>query len=89
MSLSSSTTSSDAEMEDVRAVKPQNGSLNKYQSMYNIFSEPSPSVTVSDIRTLTSKYQTLLNQATKEIQKLSQEKQNLEKEEKISQQNRT
>ena len=31
-------------------------------------------------RTLTSKYQTLLDQATKEIQKLSREKQSLEKE---------
>lgn len=33
-------------------------------------------------RTLTTKYQTLLDQATKEIQKLSRDKQNLEKEKK-------
>jgi len=66
-------------MEDLKAAAdPQSGPLKKYQSMYNIVSEPS--VTVSGIRTLTSKYQTLLDQATKEIQKLSREKQNLDKE---------
>ena len=82
-SLSSSTNSlmsSDAEMEDVEAVKPQSGTLKKYQSMFNIFSEPSPSVTVSDIRTLTSKYQTLLDQATKEIQKLNKVQKSMKKE---------
>ena len=80
MSLSSSFTSSDAEMDDVKAANFESGTLKKYQSMYNIFSEPSPSVTVSDIRQLTSKYQTLLDQATKEIQKLNQAKKTMKKE---------
>ena len=38
------------------------------------------SILLAYFRTLTSKYQTLLDQATKEIQKLSREKQSLEKE---------
>lgn len=81
----SSATSSDVEMDESRPSQPiihttssSRSSLSKYQSLSNINMDCG--VSVQDIRNLTTTYQKLLAQATKEITKLNLEKTKLEKE---------
>ena len=78
----SSATSSDVEMEESlvcrQPVSKTRPSISRYQSLSNI--SLASGVSVQDIRSLTSTYQKLLAQATKEITKLNLEKSKLEKE---------
>ena len=73
----SSATSSDVEMEESLVTKTR-PSISRYQSLSNI--SLASGVSVQDIRNLTSTYQKLLAQATREITKLNLEKSRLEKE---------
>ena len=73
----SSATSSDVEMEESLVTKTR-PSISRYQSLSNI--SLASGVSVQDIRSLTSTYQKLLAQATREITKLNLEKSKLEKE---------
>jgi len=84
---SSSSSNSDAEMEEIKSSESESEQkaeqtskkqeLIKYQSLSNLSCEPA-AVTASGIRTLSSKYERLLSQATEEIQRLSEEKARLE-----------